>query len=414
MPDISSRPPALRVRNRLRTCGIGILFLLSACAAQTPVPPPITAEVPKEALPLDEAVIRLAEATLASERNVSLGTRRAIVIDPLIDRASGAETAATRFMSSRIEELVREKYPELELKPFTTATLDEKPLILLGAITSVTAAGSLTNSTGPSDTYRIWAVLGDLQTGMILSHPTAWVRAETVDATPSPFFRDSPAWTDDEAKAAYLRTCAGEPGTPMDMAYLRRLRAQAAVGEGIKAYERGELASALELYRQADGEPGGQQTRVLNGLYLANWNLGRRDAAREAFGRVVDYGLSQNRLGLKLLFRPGSTAFVRDPGISAAYPMWLEEVALRVAQREACLKVVGHSSVTGAPVANERLSFARAQMVRGVLVKNAPPLRSRSEALGRGSSEPIVGLGTDDMRDALDRRVEFAPQRCQA
>jgi hypothetical protein len=76
-------------------------------------------------------------------------------------------------MSSRIEELVREKYPELELKPFTTATLDEKPLILLGAITSVTAAGSLTNSTGPSDTYRIWAVLGDLQTGMILSHPNS-------------------------------------------------------------------------------------------------------------------------------------------------------------------------------------------------------------------------------------------------
>ena len=147
---------------------------------------------------------------------------------------------------------------------------------------------------------------------------------------------------------------------------------------------------------------------------MANWKRGRRATAREAFGRVVDYGLSQNRLGLKLLFRPGGTAFLRDPGISAAYPMWLEEVALRVEQREACLKVVGHSSITGVPVANERLSFARAQMVRGILVKNAPPLRSRSEAIGRGSSEPIVGLGTDDMRDALDRRVEFAPQHCHA
>ncbi|MBL6081080.1 OmpA family protein [Belnapia sp. T18] len=391
------------------------MLLLAACAAQTPSPPSAAAvAVPKEALPLDEAVMRLAEATLAVEKNIPPGTRRTLVIDPLIDRASGAETTATRAMASRIAALARDKHPELELKPFTLAALDEKPLILLGAITAVTEAGSLTNSTEASNTYRIWAVLGDVQTGMILSHPTAWVRAETVDATPTAFFRDSVTWTDDEAKAAYLRTCAGAPGTPMDPAYLRGLRAQAVVAEGIQAYERGDMASALAFYRQADGEPSGQQLRVLNGLYLANLELGQRDAARDAFGRVVDYGLGKNRLGLKLLFRPGGTAFVRDPGVSAAYPMWLEEIASRVAQRETCLRVTGHASMTGASITNDRLSLARAQAVRATLVRHAPPLRDRSDAVGRGSREPIVGLGTDDMRDALDRRVEFTPRRCQA
>ena len=92
----------------------------------------------------------------------------------------------------------------------------------------------------------------------------------------------------------------------------------------------------------------------------------------------------------------------------------LEEIAARVAQRQACLRVTGHASVTGASIANDRLSLARAQAVRATLVRNAPPLRDRSEAIGRGSREPIVGLGTDDMRDALDRRVEFAPRHCQA
>ena len=415
MPDISCRPPVSRAPSLLRASGLAALLMLGACAARdTPPRTPVAAAIPKVALPLDEAVMRLAEATLSGEKNIPPDARRTIVIDPLIDRTSGAETATTRSISARIESLIRDKHPELQLKPFTTASLDEKPLILLGAITTVTEAGSLTNSTGPSDTYRIWAVLGDLETGTILSHPTAWVSAETVDATPTSFFRSSPVWTADEAQAAYLRTCAGAPGTPMDEAYLRGLRAQAVVAEGIQAYERGDFVSALDFYKQADGEPGGQQSRVLNGLYLANWDLGRRGAARVAFGRVVDYGLERNRLALKVLFRPGSTAFVRNRGVSAAYPMWLEEIAWHVADREACLRIVGHTSVTGASMVNERLSLARAYAVRVRLVQNAPLLRDRSEALGRGSKEPIVGLGTDDMRDALDRRVEFTPHQCRA
>jgi len=43
--------------------------------------------------------------------------------------------------------------------------------------------------------------------------------------------------------------------------------------------------------------------RVYNGLYLANWELGRRDAAAEAFDRLVDFGLRQQQLAVKFLFR---------------------------------------------------------------------------------------------------------------
>ncbi|TDG32548.1 OmpA family protein [Paracraurococcus ruber] len=393
---------------------MALLAALGACAAPparlADAPPP-----PKAALPFDDAVLALAEATLAGARTlpeIAAGGRRMLVIDPLIDRASGAETAATRGMEARIAALVRERHPEFDLQPFSLAALEAQPLILLGAMTPVEAPGSLANATAPTDTFRIWAVLGDLRSGTILAHPTAWVQGGTVDATPTAFFADSPAWTEDAMVAAYLRTCAGAPGTPMDPAYLRGLRAQALVAEGVAAQEAGRPERALALFRQAGTTAGGRQLRALNGIYLANQALGRETEAEQAFADLVEVGLEQERLAVKLLFRPATTEFVRDPRVSGPYPMWLRQIAERAEARRACLQVVGHASVTGGAAANDRLSLARAGRVRARLVAAEPPLRPRTAALGRGARDPIIGLGTDDMRDALDRRVEFRPQRC--
>jgi outer membrane protein OmpA-like peptidoglycan-associated protein len=333
------------------------------------------------------------------------------VIDPLIDRASGTETVATRDGGAD-RGAGAGAASELDVRPFTLASLEERPLILLGAITPVAGPGVIPATAAPGGTYRIWAVLGDLRTGMVLSHPTAWVRRGQRDATPTAFHAASPAWTEEEMVAAYLRTCAADPGMPMDTAYLRGLRAQAAVAEAVAAQERGEPERALSLYRQVAGEPGGQQARALNGMYLANAALGRQAAAEEAFGRLVDHGLARERLAVRLLFRPGGTEFVRDPAVSGPYPMWLRQIAGRLAAREGCVTVSGHASVTGSAAANDRLSLARAERVRARLVAQEPALRGRSEAVGRGAREPIIGSGTDDLRDALDRRVEFRPARC--
>ena len=409
-------PPVLRAAKR-NLIALLLTATLAACGGSSgSVPTDVAANLPRpprEALPLEQATLALGEAALAATRSLPPGERRTIVIDPLLDRASGTETGATRSMVSRISTLIRERYPSLELKPFTLAALDEKPLILLGAITPVSGAGSLQNADGRSDVYRIWAVLGDLRTGRVLVHPTAWVRAATVDVTPARFFRDSPAWTDDTMAGAYLRTCAGAPGAAMDPVYLAGLRAQAATAEAILAYESGNLAEARSLYGRAAAETGGNQARVLNGLYLTSWALGDRNAAETAFGRLVDYGLERRRLAVKLLFRPGGTDFVRDTGVSAPYPMFIRQIADHAAAKESCILVVGHASVTGTSTINDRLSLQRAQRVRERLVTEAPGLDYRSAASGRGSREPIVGTGTDDMRDALDRRVEFVPRTCR-
>jgi hypothetical protein len=46
------------------------------------------------------------------------------------------------------------------------------------------------------------------------------------------------------------------------------------------------------------------------------------------------------------------------------------------------------------------------------LLVDMPTLAKRSATVGKGSRENIIGLGTDDARDALDRRVEFKVIDC--
>jgi outer membrane protein OmpA-like peptidoglycan-associated protein len=83
-----------------------------------------------------------------------------------------------------------------------------------------------------------------------------------------------------------------------------------------------------------------------------------------------------------------------------------------VGAHEGCLRVGGHTSRTGDPAANELLSQKRAAVIKHGLERQNRKLAPRIEAEGAGSREVIVGLGTDDLRDALDRRVEFRAIDC--
>jgi outer membrane protein OmpA-like peptidoglycan-associated protein len=184
------------------------------------------------------------------------------------------------------------------------------------------------------------------------------------------------------------------------------------VGDGMVAYEAGRYREALDRYAEAQNLPAGDQMRVHNGLYLSTWALGRRREAEEAFARVVDFGLRQERLAVKFLYRPGSTEFLADPAVSAPYGMWIRQIAAQAAERSACLLLTGHASPTGTAAANDRLSRGRAERLRARLSAQRAALRERTRAAGVGAREPLIGTGADNASDALDRRVEFAPLLC--
>ena len=401
------------VVSRMRTGLLLVALALAGCAGPSQPNATLQPSPPKEALAFGDAVDQLTVALFARAKlDPQAAAGRTLVVDPLIDRATGNQAVATQSMERRMVAVVRARFGGIEPRPFNTDTLRGQPLVLVGSITPVAVAGSVVPARMASQTYRIWAALADLRTNRIVSQESAWVHADGVDMTPTRFFRDSPSWVVEPSQAAYIKTCAGKPGEPVDPAYLGNLLTSATISEGIKAYEAGRYAEALTLYTTAQALPSGNQLRVLNGLYLAEAALGRRAQAEVAFGSVVDYGLERGKLAVKLVFQPDSTRFWPDPAVSGAYPMWLRQVAARSTARATCLNLVGHTSPTGSSAANMMLSLARAAVVRGSLVADEPLLAAQTGVEGRGGAEPIVGTGRDDGSDVLDRRVEFETRPC--
>jgi outer membrane protein OmpA-like peptidoglycan-associated protein len=369
-------------------------------------------------MPFNEAVLFAANnlfrnAKLDVSTTVRSGaTRLPLVIDPLVDGVSGYQSVATESMEARITELVKASYGNFDIQPFTTATLARSPLLFIGTFTAVNADGSAKPG---RDWHRICLALVDLRNGTIISKGFARAAMDGVDLTPTAFFLDSPAWAPDPSVQGYVRTCQGtKAGDPINPAYWDRIMAAAMINDAIIAYNKGNAEEALDLYKGVLRQPGGDQLRVYNGIYLAASKLGRKDEAAQAFNKIIDFGLAQNQLSVKFLFRPGSTLFVPEPQISGAYHAWLAQIAQRVTMRTACLDITGHTSRTGPEPLNERLSLVRAQYVKQRLDASAPALAKRTAALGKGSSENLSGLGSDDARDALDRRVVFKVRDCPA
>lgn len=388
-------------------------------AAETPAPTPkpapsVAAAPPIPVLPIDDAIMKAANDLFSKSQIPPAGAaaRQVVVIDPLVDGVSGVQSNATQSLESRIVELVRNKYPQFEVLPFSASSVARAPIVLVGTFTAI----DLQNKTGAArEAFRICLALADLKSGKIVSKGTARAQTQGVDISPSAYFRDSPTWAKDPLVDGYVKTCQGtKVGDPIDPVYLDGVMTATLISDAINFYNGSRYKESLDLYKSALRLPAGEQLRVFNGIYLASWKLGRKEEAAQAFGRIVDYGISNKRLAVKFLFKPGSTGFWADSQASGPYGVWLQQIARHAAQNNACLDIVGHTSRSGPEPLNERLSLLRAEYIKQRLESEVPQLSNRTIASGKGSRENIVGTGTDNASDALDRRVEFKVIGCEA
>jgi outer membrane protein OmpA-like peptidoglycan-associated protein len=408
--------------------GLSILAVLAAgCAAPPPGPAPASAPEPAApaptarqtpaapaqtvAVPFADAVARAGERLL-QDAQASLGSGpRELVIDPLIDASTGQQTNGTVQMGAQLAGLITRRVPTWNVQPLTRAALASRPLLLIGTLTAINTRNATDEN---ADAFRICLALTDLRTGRLVAKRADRAQFATVDAEPTPLFRDSPTWSLDATAQGYIKTCQGSAaGDPIAPAYLQKLPAAALINEAMIAFAADKPADAYRLYHEARTVTDPDDLRVLNGLYTTSWRTGRKKEAAETFGKIVGIGLEQKQLPIKIFFNPGTTTLLQAADLQAQYAVWLHEVANQVGSRNGCLRVVGHTSRTGDPAANELLSQKRAAVIKQSLERQNRKLAPKISADGVGSREVIVGLGTDDLRDALDRRVEFRSVDCR-
>lgn len=379
--------------NRSRVLiALGLITGLAGCAAPPAGSPPAAQAAPIQPIAYEDAVLKAANGLFSKAPMPAAGagtaTKQLLVIDPLIDGGTGVQSVATQSMEERIVKLVQAKYPQFNVQPFTAANVAKSPFVFIGTFTPVDQQGK---TTGVRENFRICLALLDIKAGKVVSKAREFATPAGVDVTPTRFFKESPTWAPDPATEGYIKTCqTTKPGDPINPLYWDRVMAASLISEAIDAYDGGQYQRALDFYKNARKTAGGDQLRVFNGLYLTNWKLGKREAAAQAFGEVVDFGLNTKRLGVKFLFSPGSTDLIGDRQVAGQYPLWIGQIAQRTSRRQGCLEVVGHTSRTGPEPINERLSLLRAQTIKQRLDADAPSLSSRTIASGMGSRETLL------------------------
>jgi tetratricopeptide (TPR) repeat protein len=378
--------------------------LLAACAAAPPAP--ATGE-----LPFEQAVAQATDALAAQAQSgpafLAKLAKKGVVLDPMLEATTGQQTAATALLETRVSERLTSASDAFEILPFQSANLAKAQLLLTGTMTRV-EGGDATRKRP----LRIQLALTDLKSGNVVAQATALAQDEGLDHTPLAYYRDSPVLVKDQVIEGYARTSATPAGQHADPFYLERIAEATLIHEATTLYNQERYVEALGRYRSALAMPTGEQLRVVNGIYLAAAKLGRNAEAEQAFGRVVALGIAYNELGVKFLFNPGSTEFWSDPKVSGAYPMWLRQIARESTGAKVCMNIVGHTSHTGSEPVNDALSLQRANYIRQRLTAEAPSLAAKTKTSGMGFRQNIVGSGTDNAVDALDRRVEFKIVSC--
>ena len=393
-----------------RVAMLGCMALLAGCLETAPKAPTVSTNE----LAFSEAIVVATDGLVGQTQKLpaflakmeSKIVRKNVVVDPMIDATSGQQTQTTQLLERRIgERLAARKEGGFDLLPFKTENLAKVQYLLTGTLTRLLGVPG-------KKSLQINLALVEIKTGQVVAQASALARDDGLNHTPLAIYQDSPVLVKDKVVDGYIATALTAPGSAANSLYMERVAVASVINEAGSLYNSERYQESLAKYQEARGQTGGEQLRTLNGIYLNNVRLGRIAEAESAFGQIVAYGLRSNKLDVKFLFNPGSTEFWSDTKVSGAYPMWLRQIAKEGAGARVCMVIVGHTSHTGSEQTNDALSLQRATFIQQRLAAESSGLAQRTKASGMGWRENLVGSGSDNAVDALDRRVEFRVEPC--
>jgi len=174
-----------------------------------------------------------------------------------------------------------------------------------------------------------------------------------------------------------------------------------------------QVGDRVILLPQPDGSPsavdvvaGGQRLRLDKPYATAELrdgtltpSVGTADTVRAAYGALLQQQPARPRR-FTVQFEPNGNRLA-----AGADAVLAEMRAALAALPAAEVVITGHTDRVGSVEANDRLSLARAEAVRDILVAAGLP-RSAIQVAGRGEREPAVPTA-DEVAEARNRRVEI-------
>lgn len=379
-------------------------IFIAGCAA----PPPAKVDVP---LDFDASVKALASDLfnqVAANRGVIESMKGALfVIDPFIDSDTGEVTETSRRVQALIEDEARQKFPKFEFKTLTGDNIAQAAYLISGVM-------RLESYKAGARLPRIVSSVVAMKTGLVIAHSDAWVANPKLDYAPTPLYRESPMYLKDKRVEGLIATAKAAAGTAADKDYFNSLSTAALLNEGSSAYDKSDYELALGLFAKAAARPDGQVMKTYSGMYQSFFRLGRAKDAEDAFGKLAELAMQTGNISVKFLFAVDNVEFFGQAEQRQQYQIWLRQLARQFALAKSCVQILGHSSKSGGEAYNERLSLLRAQRVQKLMQAEQPAIAQTTRAVGRGFKDNIIGSGSDDDRDAIDRRVEFKLVSCSA
>lgn len=331
-----------------------------------------------------------------------------VMLIPFADADSGQVPEISRRIETIFFETGSAKFKRLKLARLTYQNIASADYIISGII----GLKAYPPKGGKSTTkhYQITTEARRRATADRVGQGSTWIADQDLNYTPTAIFRDSPLYL----KGSRLSPPGKRPDTPPPQYTEVTLETMAIQIEGRMAYENGDYEAARKLFNLAAKRRDGQDLGIYAGLYLANYKLGRHAEADAAFRKVVAISVEKHRyLTVKYLFGVDSLDFVDRSGLKERYDAWIRHIGEYFQDTQHCLLIVGHASRTGTVAYNQQLSLARAEAIRERLAHTFPAVYTRTTVEGRGFNQNIVGIGTDDERDELDRRVELFIVDCE-
>jgi len=379
------------------------IFLLSSCTQINDLSPyPVH---------FDAAIRQLSKHLLEqikqNKTTVSLAQIN-VAIDPFIDTSTSTVVNASR----EIERIIVDESKQIGdfvIRRISTENLREAHYVISGIIDLEDYKIGLERD----KYYHVKASVSDLKQGEIIANTGVWLLDADLDHAVDSIHKNNPFYLKDDKFEALVEAASGQVGESVNQEYYDFLDTNALLVEAESVYEKKDYKTALILFKQAIERDDGKIMRTYAGLYETYAKLGDEKSAKAAFDTLLDMNIQHSKkLNLKLLFTVNSTQFVKNQALRQRYAMWLQRISDYFKKNEMCFNIVGHTSRTGSMHYNDRLSLERARTIQNLMKIYFPNITKKSKIIGKGFRENIVGLGTDDARDAIDRRVEFITVDC--